>query len=277
MSHAPNVLDNLAGLNTTDPKFIVNMIAKLTNIPVANFLAELSHLSLSAKERALLASTSTQPSIKHALDYIQAQNPDFLPKVVATSNQKAQAIDQDIYTPYKADHLAGFSPALTLEHRPWLDTVWSVKIAEQTNEDFNPSLPDNYSTEAHWRQLLGHIGVDASYRSAFYQPDDYSWRLNQAYVLPQNRRHAQERSYAELELNWQHWTRHQNRFEVSAQYSYDMQRNAHLGMLSFTYHVGEGRGLRDFAPNEIDFRDNRQRQIANEHNNLMRDVNDALQ
>ena len=168
-------------------------------------------------------------------------------------------IDQDVFTPYKADHTAGFSPGLTLEHRPWLDTVWSTKVGMGTNENFDVTAPDYYTIEEHWLQLLGSVTLDASYRITYYQPDG-------------DRNNASKRSYAGLELNWQQWTDHQNRFELGAQYSYDIERKAHLATLSFTYHFGEGRGVRDFAAGDIDFRDIRQRQFVGGHNNVMRDV-----
>jgi len=174
-------------------------------------------------------------------------------------DQMKLKVDQDVYTPYKADHMAGLTPALTMEHRPWLDTIWSGKVGAGSNEDLNFTSPDHYSTEAHWLQLLGSVMLDASYTSTFYQADA-------------DRNSASRRSYAGLELNWQCWTAYQNRIEVSAQYSHDMERRADLATLSFTYHFGAGRGLRDFAPNELDFRDIRQRQFANEHNNVMRNV-----
>lgn len=173
-------------------------------------------------------------------------------------------VDQDIYTPYKADHTAGMTPELTLEHRPWLDTLWSGKIAMGTNESFDVSRADHYRTEAHWQQMLGSVMLDASYRITFYQPDA-------------DRNTASKRSYAGLELNWQRWTDQQNRIEVAAQYNYDLERRANLATLSFTYHFGAGRGLRDFAPNELDFRDIRQRQFANGHNNVMRNVDQCTE
>lgn len=174
-------------------------------------------------------------------------------------DQMKLKVDQDVYTPYKADHTTGLTPALTLEHRPWLDTIWSGKVAAGSNQDLNFTSPDHYSTEAHWLQLLGSVMLDTSYTSTFYQADA-------------DRNSASQRSYAGLELNWQHWTDYQNRIELAAQYSHDIERNANLATLSFTYHFGVGRGLRDFAPNELDFRDIRQRQFANERNNVMRDA-----
>jgi hypothetical protein len=169
-------------------------------------------------------------------------------------------IDQDIFTPYKAQHTAGLNTSLTLEIRPWLDTIWIEKIGLGTNENFDVTLPDHYSIEEHWLQLLGNVTLDAYYRTSYYQYDN------------DRKSGATKRSFAGLELNWQHWTSHQHRLELATQYTYDIERKAHLATLSFTWHFGEGRGLRDFAPGEIDFRDIRQRQFTDGHNNIMRDV-----
>jgi hypothetical protein len=176
-----------------------------------------------------------------------------------TDNNFKLKVDQDVFTPYKADHTMGLIPALTAEHRPWLDTLWSTRFSVGSNEDSNFTNPDHLRTETHWQQLLGSVALDVSYLMTFYQRDADR-------AIPTNR------SYAGVELNWQHWTDHQNRFEVAAQYSYDIERRANLAMLSFTLHLGEGRGFRDFSPIEIDFRDIRQRQFVDGHNNVMRDV-----
>jgi hypothetical protein len=191
-------------------------------------------------------------------------------------NEFQRNIDQDVYSPYKYDHTAGFIPALTVVHQPWLDTIWTGKIAEGTNENFDITRPDHYSTEVHWKQLLGSLVVELSYSKTFYQADDYGHQYDPKNLGFQpnspNRIHAIPRSFAGLELNWQKWTVDQNRFEVGAQYTYDIQRHAHLAMLSFTLHFGQGRGYRDFAPGEIDFRDIRQRTDIHEQNNTIQDL-----
>ena len=196
-------------------------------------------------------------------------------------------IDQDIFTPYKANHPVGLSPSLTAEFRPWLDTVVSAKFSAQSNEDlfFNNSnnsedhlIPypfyglfhaDHFSHEQRWQQLLGSVTLDAFWRITFFQPDA-------------DRKQATERFYTGLELNWQRWTLYQDRIEISAKYGYTAQiisdrvtSDSHLATLSFTWHFGEGRGLRDFAPGEVDFRDIRQRQFTDGHNNIMHDVDDC--
>ncbi|PPD41211.1 MAG: hypothetical protein CTY16_16290 [Methylobacter sp.] len=260
LSHSPSILDQFAGLNPADPNFNQQILSRLNRISVPDLLSELGHFGLNPNDLTLISEASAQPTLKQSLDYINAKAPNLLSKIVKKANQRAQEIDQDVYTPYKDQHTTGLTPGLTLEHRPWLDTIWSAKGAVQSYEDLDFTDPDHYRTELHWQQLLGSVVLDASYRSAFYQAN------------PIDRPNSSTRSYAELEVNWQHWTSHQNRFEVSAQYSYDVQRYAHLATLSLTLHFGEGRGLRDFAPNELDFRDIRQRQFTNGQNNFMHDA-----
>jgi len=79
------------------------------------------------------------------------------------------------------------------------------------------------------------------------------------------------RSQFTLELDWQHWMPSQQMLQISGQYMYDIERQAHLAMLSFTLHLSSGRGYRDFQPNEIDFENIRQRPIQNGQNNQFED------
>ncbi|MEQ1738800.1 MAG: hypothetical protein ABL884_02750 [Methyloglobulus sp.] len=260
MSHSASILDQFSGLDPSDPNLIPNALSRIglkitdPNLEL-KFLSKLGLSDLKPSDPNLIAKILS----KLGLNDLDPKDPNLISKAISKINQKAKEIDQDVYTPYKSEHTASVIPALTLEARPWLDTVWSSKVAMGTNEDFDVTLPDYYSIEEHWLQLLGSVTLDASYRITYYQPDG-------------DRNNASKRSYAGLELNWQQWTDHQNRFELGAQYSYDIERKAHLATLSFTYHFGEGRSLRDFAPGEIDFRDIRQRQFVDGHNNVMRDA-----
>lgn len=162
-----------------------------------------------------------------------------------------QKMDQDIFTRYKSDHTTGLSASLLFTHDPWLDTRWTAKIKTVSNENMNFFIPDHFSTEAHWKQLMGNVSLDAAYRISFFQNDN-------------DRSRSIKRHATKLKLTWQVWTNKMNRFEVSSQYQYDIDRKAHLGMLSFSYHLGVGRKYRDFKPGKIDFRHIRERQSLNE-------------
>ncbi len=247
-------LDQFIGLNPNDPNLVRQIQSRINN-PNVGFhgQSEFSQLGLNSQEIADLTNLFNGTTQVAAFN---SQNPGLLAKLLDKVNLRARETDQDVYTPYKSQHKAGFNAALTAQARPFLDSLFWTRVGTGTNEDFNVGHPDHYSLEQHWQQLVGEIALDASYRVTFYQPDN-------------DRASAQTRSYAGLEANWQRWLRNQNRLELSAQYSYDIERKANLAMLSFTWHFGEGRGLRDFAPNEIDFRDIRERQFVNGRNNFM--------
>lgn len=155
-------------------------------------------------------------------------------------------VDQDLYTNYKAQHTTGFSSSLSVIHNPWLDTRWTAKFNAVSNENMNLFNPDSISSEAHWKQLLGDVSLDGSYRISFYQNNTV-------------RNSNSVRHFTKLKFNWQSWTQNFNRFEVSGQYNYDIDNKEHLGMLSFTYHFEAGRGYRDFSSSEIDFQGIRER------------------
>jgi hypothetical protein len=167
-----------------------------------------------------------------------------------------QQVDQDVYSPYKADHTHGLNGALTVQHRPWLDTLWLGAFGVGSNENFNLFDPDYLSFQAEWRQMLGDFQLNAGYRARFYQQD-------------LDRPSSYTRSQLKLELGWQYWSVAQHRLELSAQYMYDIERDAHLPMLSMTVHFGEGRGYRDFRPGDIDFLPLMQQRIPNEQNNRL--------
>lgn len=165
-------------------------------------------------------------------------------------------IDLDVFTPYKADHTHGLNGALTVLHRPWLDTLWLGSFGAGSNENFNLIDPDYMSLQAEWRQMLGDFQLNAGYRVRFYQKDN-------------DRASSITRSQLKLEVGWQYWSIAQHRLELAAQYIYDIERNAHLPMLSLTVHFGEGRGYRDFRPSDVDFRSLSQQRIPNEQNNQL--------
>ncbi len=166
----------------------------------------------------------------------------------------AEKIDQDVYSPYKADHTTGLNFALLLEHRPWLDTLWTARLKLGSNEGFHPFDLDHVGTEFHWKQLLGEVELDAAYRMTFYQADN-------------DREKSSKRSQFSLTLDWNRWLYHQRRFQLTTKYIYDIERRENLVMFSATLHFGEGRGLRDFRPSSLDFRHLMQRNIPDEKNN----------
>ena len=149
-------------------------------------------------------------------------------------------LDQDIFSRYKANHRYGLRLSDSWRHQPWLDTEWGASLGLSTNEDFNPLQPDYLQARLTWRQLLGDWQADLSYRVRRYFDDD-------------DRRKASTEQRLYLALDWGYWTQRQQRWQVGFDWNYDLEENSSNWLLQLQWHGGEGRGLRDFRPGEIDF------------------------
>ncbi len=231
-----------------DWPFILNLNAKLVSQQVDNEQEWMGQLKVALSQPLRFTpKTRLIPRLSWFGRYLSLRNSGKVFDDGIIKNQSLiRRVDQDLYTIYKAEHTRGLSASLLLIHEPWLDTQWTARVNTVSNEDMNFFMPDYVSTETHWKQLLGEMDLDASVRVNFYQQDN-------------NRNNSSRRHFTKLELNWQTWVEQQNRIEISAQYNYDIDRNEHLGVLSFTYHYGEHRDYFDFKPGAINFRNIKQR------------------
>lgn len=160
-----------------------------------------------------------------------------------------EQLDQDVFTRYKADHRFGLTLSDTLEHRPWLDTLWSAGFSLTSNQDFNLLRLDHLGWRLGWKQLLGPLQLNAGYRGAYYLDDG-------------DRSSESARNFLTLELLWDHWRLRQQRLALELELTQDLDRNETLALLSMFWHLGNGRGYRDFWPGEIDFDDLKQRNLT---------------
>lgn len=183
-------------------------------------------------------------SLRH-LSQAAWSNPDF-----------KRQVDQDVYTPYKAQHTIGQSFSFTLQHRPWLDTLWSAGVTGGSNENFNIFQPDHLGLNLKWKQAVGEIIAETGYQSTWYQKD-------------KDRNLPVKRSQAYLNLGWYHWLDGKNLLQLDLQFYYDLQQKLPLGMLGITWHFGEGRIYRDFRPSEIDFNPLLERRYPQQENNAL--------
>jgi hypothetical protein len=166
--------------------------------------------------------------------------------------QYAARLDNDVYSDYKADHRYGLSIADQLTYRPWLDTLWTGRIALTSNETFYD--PDYLSLKGVWKQMLGQGQLDLGYRFMHYwADDDRSRNYNRHFLL--------------LDLNWNAWHSNKSRWEIGAKLQHDLDNNELFGMLYLSWHDGNGRAYRDFMPGEIDFLRLRKWQIPQDENN----------
>lgn len=171
----------------------------------------------------------------------------------------SEKVDQDIFTPYKFEHKRGLILSDTLTYRPWLDTNLYLGASLVSNEDMNIFTPDNISLRVGWKQLIGAFQVNAEYRRNHYMSDS-------------DRESASDRERVEFEVLWEKWSKSERRIEIGLDLIHEMDTGQNSGMIFLRWHMGNGRGLRDFNYGEIDFLDIRKRRVPSERNNTIEDA-----
>jgi hypothetical protein len=168
-------------------------------------------------------------------------------------------VDQDIFTPYKADHKTGIRFADTLTYRPWLDTIWYAGGSITSNENF--IQPDHFSLRTGWKQLMGVLQLNAGYRYTYYFADN-------------DRADPINRHFLRLELLYDIWLANQYRLEAGLMVEHELESSKNSGLFFCSWHLGNGRGYQDFRPGEIDFLGIRQRRVTQKNNNTVRLLDD---
>jgi tetratricopeptide (TPR) repeat protein len=172
-----------------------------------------------------------------------------------------QDVDQDIFTPYKAEHRYGLRASDTLFYRPWLDSIISLHGEVVLNEDLNPLRPDNIGLEAGWRQLIGPLQAGLSYQETHYLPDR------------DRGDHITTRRIG-LDLSFERWLNLYKRVEAGLRFIWHLNINRFSGRFYLSIHLSRARGYRDFAYGETGFRDLRQMHISyeEENNRIIKEV-----
>ncbi|MEF8942041.1 MAG: hypothetical protein V5B78_04530 [Desulfohalobiaceae bacterium] len=165
------------------------------------------------------------------------------------SAYESKRIDQDVYTPYKADHKAGLSVSERLVHRPWLDTIWSAGTELTSNEKHDPLNPDNVDLWCQWNQLLSPFQVKLGYRTIHYFSD-------------QDRDSALWRHFASLEFKFDWWRKNQERLELKSGLKVGLDReNEYSAWAGLVWHFSEHQDLQDFKPGDPSFQTLKTRQL----------------
>jgi len=165
-----------------------------------------------------------------------------------------EEVDQDIFTPYKADHRYGLILSDTLYYTPWLDSILSLNGRVVLNEDIDPLSPDHLTFEAGWRQLIGNLQLDLLYQESHYLVDD-------------DRTDRMTTRRLTLGASFERWFNLNKRLEIGARLTQHLLTGEVSGMLYLSLHTGKGRGYRDFHYGEIDFLALRQIRISYECDN----------
>ncbi len=177
------------------------------------------------------------PSLTGFARYLSRQHaPDDL--------SHALRLDNDVFSDYKADHRWGLSIADRFSYAPWQDTLLSIRPSLTSNEKL--WTLDKFGLALDAQQWLGHAQLSAGYHYTHFFADD-------------ERDQAFDRHILALDLRYEHWQNNQNRWEAGVELRHNLESRDLESMLYFQWHGGVGRGYRDFAGHEIDFKDLRER------------------
>ncbi len=155
-------------------------------------------------------------------------------------NQSARTVDQDIFTPYKKDHEAGWSLGDTLHYQPWIDGDLYAGGDLKGNETLNAFSLDNLVLKTGYKQLLGPVNLDFNYQYKRYFKDD-------------DRQTSSHRHQLGLDANLNLWMINQDRFSLSTDLNWESQDRSFFGGLTLSWHFSKGQGLHDYRPGEVDF------------------------
>jgi hypothetical protein len=153
-------------------------------------------------------------------------------------------IDRDVFTPYKADHLYGLTLKDSLTIRPYRDVFGKLDIGIQTNEDFNIGSPDRVSMGLAAAVLYQGLEIDGGYRWRHYFDDS-------------DRSDSIDRYDIFLGVQLERWLRLARRWQLGVEARHEISRSTTSLMLSLSFHFGRERGFRDFAPDTLRFRNER--------------------
>ncbi len=130
----------------------------------------------------------------------------------------------------------------TLQYRPWQD---SVVLASAKLASGRTLLPDVLSTQLSIKQLVGKSMLGVQYDASLLRSEG-SQRL------------ARNSQTISLTASSEIWLKQQHRLELGVNLQHDLRQHRNSAGVALVLHFGNGRGYRDFSPNEIRFRDLRQ-------------------
>lgn len=172
------------------------------------------------------------------------------------SNYPAGRVDQDIFTPYKAQQRIGVILSDTLRYQPTLDSQLWLRGVVNTNEDFNIFQPDHAYMRLGWRQLIGYVDFETTYRlTRFYADADRPQAVTQHLI--------------DLDVVHDLWRWDRHVCESGLFVQHDIVRNATTLGISLTFYLDNGRGYRDIAPNDTRFRNLKRFREAEHANNQL--------
>ena len=158
------------------------------------------------------------------------------------SRQIEGTVDQDIYTPWKAEHRYGYAYSQRLVWDRRLDRQWWVRTTLRSNEHLNPMRPDSVALDfGQWGQTRW-LQWGWSYRVTEFQQDrDRDQDFLQQLLF--------------FDAQFEHWFDSGRRMELGAYYRHDLTQMRHAYGFQMSYYFSRGRGYLDIPKQRMRFRD----------------------
>lgn len=138
----------------------------------------------------------------------------------------------------------------TFNYRPWLDSVFSAQAKVASGRNL---LPDVFSAKLSAKQLVGATVLGVQYDTSMLRSDG-------ARMFARTTRAISLSAASEI------WLKQQHRLEVAFNLQHDLGQHRSSGGIALVWHFGNGRGYKDFQPEEIMFRELRQRRAPEAKN-----------
>jgi hypothetical protein len=153
------------------------------------------------------------------------------------------AVDDDVYSDYKADHRFGLRLSDTLRYTPWLDTELRLQGALTSDTNGNFSHPHKLSLgiglRQYWQPLIGKVDLQ---RTRYFRDRN---DLNSNGLF--------DRNTLRLGLTWESWSRKDQLWQIETSINHDL--NGAGTNFSIQLHWGQtqNKGFDDFSPNTLVF------------------------
>ncbi|WP_373186819.1 hypothetical protein [Halopseudomonas sp.] len=155
-------------------------------------------------------------------------------------SQALPALDPDVFSPYKRDHLRSLLLSDRLTWTPNWDQKVYVDGALVSNESLNPFDPDYLQVTTAVQQLFGPVAGEAGLRwRSYFQDDDRSSRLDREQLF--------------IRGDLLRWDAGANALTLSAETLYDIDRGDFGWALRIGYEANAGRMSPARRPDELDF------------------------
>lgn len=155
-------------------------------------------------------------------------------------NEQLFAMDDDVYSAYKAQHRRGLRLSDTWQYHPWLDTRLRLQAGLTSNEDWDLTSPDRLYISVglwqYWRPLT--LKLELQHRR--FKKDE-------------NRNNSFGRTTAKLDIQWQRWNRLGQLWRIDSFFQYDIDNREPSFGLSLSWNQSHGQGFDDFAPSRLSF------------------------